>query len=245
MESAGRTIVPILAGHLRGEALARCWCGTGAVCASILDHCLPLSVVGVDPSEGFLEKAKEHLAGRVVLQRGSALEIPLCDASFDVTVSGLVLNFVPNQHAALSEMVRVTVSGGTIGAYVWDYAGKMDLMRFFWDAAMELNPDATAMDEGARFPTCHPQALAELFASSGLQQVEVKALDILTLFTDFEDYWRPFLGGQGPAPAYAMALDETARANLRNRIRSRIPLQADGSIGLTARAWAVRGTAVR
>ena len=92
-------------------------------------------------------------------------------------------------------MVRVTVSGGTIGAYVWDYAGKMDLMRFFWDAAIELNPDATAMDEGARFPTCHPQALAELFASSGLQQVEVTALDILTLFTDFEDYWRPFLGG--------------------------------------------------
>jgi hypothetical protein len=77
------------------------------------------------------------------------------------------------------------------------------------------------------------------------REVEVTALDILTPFTDFEDYWRPFLGGQGPAPAYAMALDETARARLRDRIRSRIPLQADGSICFTARAWAVRATAVR
>ena len=141
----------------------------------------------MDPSEGFLEKAKEHLAGRVVLQRGSALEIPLCDASFDVTVSGLVLNFVPNQHAALSEMVRVTVSGGTIGAYVWDYAGKMDLMRFFWNAAIEINPDAAAMDEGVRFPICRPGPLADLFATSGLQGVEVTAIDIFTPFTDFEE----------------------------------------------------------
>jgi SAM-dependent methyltransferase len=220
-------------------------CGTGALCASILDHCLPISVAGVDPSEAFLEKAKEQLAGRVMLQRGSAAEIPLCDASVDVTVSALVLNFVSNPRAALSEMARVTASGGTIAAYVWDYAGKMDLMRFFWDAAVELNPDATAMDEGVRFPICHPGLLADLFASSGLRGVEVTAIDILTPFRDFEDYWRPFLGGQGPAPTYAMALDETARGSLRDRIRSRIPLQADGSICLTARAWAVRGTAVR
>ena len=217
-------------------------CGTGALCASILDHCSPFSVVGVDPSEGFLEKAKDQLAGRVVLHRGSAVEIPLCDASVDATVSGLVLNFVPDGNAALAEMARVTVSGGTIGAYVWDYAGKMELMRFFWDAAIELNPDAAKMDEGVRFPVCHPEALADLFASAGLCGVEVTAIDILTPFADFEEYWRPFLGGQGPAPAYAMALDETARARLRARIRARIPLQADGSICLTARAWAVRTT---
>ena len=220
-------------------------CGTGALCASILDHCLPVSVAGVDPSEAFLEKEKEQLADRVMLRRGSAAEIPLCDASVDVTVSGLVLNFVPNPHAALSEMARVTVSGGTIGAYVWDYAGKMDLMRFFWDAAIEINPDAAAMDEGVRFSICRPEALADLFATSGLKGVELTAIDILTPFTDFEDYWRPFLGGQGPAPAYAMALDEGSRARLRERIRSRISLQADGSISFAARAWAVRAMAVR
>ena len=159
-------------------------------------------MAGVDPSEAFLEKAKEQLADRVTLRRGSAAEIPLCDASVDVTVSGLVLNFVPNPHAALSEMARVTVSRGTIGAYAWDYAGKMDLMRFFWDAAIELNPDAASMDEGVRFSICRPEALADLFATSGLKGVELTAIDILTSFTDFEDYWRPFLGGQGPAPAH-------------------------------------------
>ena len=201
-------------------------CGTGALCAWILDHCSPFSVLGVDPSEGFLEKAREQLSGRVMLQRGSAAEIPLCDASVDVTVSGLVLNFVPNQHAALSEMARVTVDGGTIGAYVWDYAGKMDLMRFFWDAAVEIDPDAAAMDEGARFPMCRPEPLTDFFVRAGLREIEITAIDILTHFRDFEDYWRPFLGGQGPAPAFAMALDETARAQLRELIRSRIPQQS-------------------
>jgi SAM-dependent methyltransferase len=225
---------------------ARRWldvgCGTGALCAAIVDHCWPSSVVGVDPSEGFLEKAKQQLAGRVVFHRGSAAEIPLDDSAVDVSVSGLVLNFVQDERAALAEIARVTGNGGTIGAYVWDYAGKMELMRLFWDAAVELNAEAVKIDEGVRFPQCRPEALAERFQSAGLHGVEVTAIDIQTPFANFEDYWRPFLGGQGPAPAYAMSLDETARVRLRDCIRERIPMQADGSISLTARAWAVRGT---
>jgi SAM-dependent methyltransferase len=215
-------------------------CGTGALCAAILERCSPSSVAGVEPSEHFLEKAREQLAGRAALHGGSAAQIPLESASVDVTVSGLVLNFVPDAHAALSEMARVTVGGGTIGAYVWDYAGKMELMRFFWDAAVALDPEAAHMDQGVRFPLCHPQALAELFASAGLRRVEVTAVDIATPFASFEDYWHPFLGGQGPAPAYAMALDENGRARLRDRIRELMPVRPDGSISLAARAWAVR-----
>jgi hypothetical protein len=157
----------------------------------------------------------------------------------------LVLNFVPDGRAALAEMARVTGSGGTIAAYVWDYAGKMELMRLFWDAAVELNPDAARMDEGARFPLCRPEGLTELFEDAGLRGVEVTGIDIPTPFASFEEYWRPFLGGQGPAPAYAMALDETARARLRDRIRQRIPVQADGSVSLIARAWAVRATVAK
>jgi len=220
-------------------------CGTGALCAAIVDHCSPSSVVGVEPSDAFLNTAKEQLAGRAVLHRGSATEIPLDDASVDTTVSGLVLNFVPDGRAALAEMARVTGSGGTIAAYVWDYAGKMELMRLFWDAAVELNPDAARMDEGARFPLCRPEGLTELFEDAGLRGVEVTGIDIPTPFASFEEYWRPFLGGQGPAPAYAMALDETARARLRDRIRQRIPVQADGSVSLIARAWAVRATVAK
>jgi len=220
-------------------------CGTGALCASIMDGCSPSSVAGVEPSEGFLNAAMENLAGRAALHRGSATAIPLHDASVDVVVSGLVLNFVPDQGAALLEMVRVTANGGTIAAYVWDYAGKMELMRFFWDAAVELDPDAAKLDEGVRFPLCRPEALEVLFASAGLRGAEVKPIDIPTSFANFDDYWLPFLGGQGPAPAYAMSLDETARVRLRERIRERLPIAANGSISLTARAWAARASVKR
>jgi SAM-dependent methyltransferase len=220
-------------------------CGTGALCAAIVDRCLPASVAGVEPSEGFLKTARENLADRAALHLGSATAVPLGDASIDVVVSGLVLNFVPDQCAALAEMARVTGKGGTIAGYVWDYAGKMELMRYFWDAAVELDPSAAKMDEGIRFPLCRPEALENLFAGAGLKDVEVKPIDIPTRFASFDDYWQPFLGGQGPAPAYAMSLDETLRVRLRDRIRTRIPVAANGSVSLTARAWATRATVVK
>lgn len=238
-----RQIAPMFLSWLKIPA-GRRWldvgCGTGALCATIVDRCSPSSVAGVEPSEGFLKTAKENLAGRAALHQGSATAIPLDDASVDVAVSGLVLNFVPDPPAALLEMARVTSKGGTIAAYVWDYAARMGLIRFFWDAAVELDPEAAKLDEGARFPLCRPEALERLFAGAELQEVDVKPIDIPTSFSDFDDYWRPFLGGQGPAPAYAMSLGETARARLRDRIRERLPTEANGSIPLTARAWAAR-----
>lgn len=238
-----RQIAPLFLSWLDMPA-GRRWldvgCGTGALCAAIIDRCLPSTVAGIDPSEGFLKTAQENLASRATLHQGSATAIPLGDASVDVVVSGLVLNFVPDQRAALQEMARVTVKGGTISAYVWDYAGRMELMRFFWDAVVELNPEAAKLDEGARFPGCRREALAELFVSTGLKRVEVAPIDIATAFSSFDEYWQPFLGGQGPAPAYAMSLDEAARARLRDHLLERVPAEANGSISLTARAWAVR-----
>lgn len=220
-------------------------CGTGALCAAITDQCSPASLSGVEPSEGFREAARENLAGCAALLRGSATEIPLADASVDVVVSGLVLNFVPDPRAALLEMSRVTCDGGVIGAYVWDYSGRMELMRRFWDVARGLDPDAARMDEGVRFPLCSPGSLENLFASAALRGIAVTAIDIPTVFASFDDYWQPFLGGQGPAPAYAMALDESARARLRDRLRELLPADADGSISLTARAWAARASVAK
>jgi len=134
---------------------------------------------------------------------------------------------------------------GFDAAYVWNYGGKMELVRHFRDAAVELDPNAARMDEGVRFPLCRPEALMEVFASGGLPGAEVTPIDVATPFAGFEDYWQPFLGGQGPAPACAMSLGEAARARLRDRIRERIPVQADGSISLTARAWAIRATCAK
>jgi SAM-dependent methyltransferase len=217
-------------------------CGTGALCAAIADTCSPTSLIGVEPSEGFLRSAKENLGTRAVLQSGSASALPLPDRSVDVVVSGLVLNFVPDIGAALTEMSRVLSPGGTLSAYVWDYAGKMELMRYFWDAAAALDPAAAQLDEGVRFPLCRQDALDAAFCAAGLQAVETNAIDIPTVFPSFEDYWKPFLGGQGPAPAYAMSLGEDARSRLRERLRGLMPAHADGSIHLIARAWSARGS---
>jgi len=215
--------------------------GTGALAAAILDRCSPQSVAAVEPSPGFREVASRNLAGRAQVHAGNAAQIPLADGAADVVVSALVLNFVPDVPAALHEMSRVASDGASVAGYVWDYAGKMQLMREFWDAAVALDPAAAALDEGRRFPLCQPPALEQAFSAAGLHEVQVIALDIPTRFAGFDDYWQPFLGGQGPAPAYAMSLAEDARGRLRERIRSRLAAGADGSIPLVARAWAVRG----
>jgi len=148
---------------------------------------------------------------------------------------------VPEPRAAIEEALRVARHGGTVAAYVWDYAGRMDLMRRFWDAAAALDPSASGLDEGGRFPLARPDALATLFGAAGCAEVATTAIDIPTVFADFDDYWTPFLGGQGPAPAYAMSLEATAREALRERLEETLPREPDGSIALMARAWAVRG----
>jgi hypothetical protein len=85
-------------------------------------------------------------------------------------------------------------------------------------------------------------ALGSLFQGVGLRNVTVRAIDIDTHFHGFEDYWSPFLGGRGPAPGYTLMLSEDHRATLRNLLQANLPIAADGSIKLLARAWAVRGT---
>jgi SAM-dependent methyltransferase len=126
-------------------------------------------------------------------------------------VSGLVLNFVPDPALAAREMTRVARPGGRVAAYVWDYAGRMELIRHFWDAAAALDPAAAELDEGRRFGLCQPEPLGRLFRDAGLADVGVRPIEVATRFRDFDDYWDPFLGGQGPAPGYAMSLDEPGR----------------------------------
>jgi SAM-dependent methyltransferase len=170
------------------------------------------------------------------------MALPFGDETFNSVVSGLVLNFIPRQDVALAEMVRVARRGGIVAVYVWDYADQMQMMRVFWDAAVELDQAVAEKDELRRFPFCKPEPLTELFEGAGLTSVEARAIDAATHFRDFDDYWSPFLGGQGPAPGYAMSLTEEKRVALRELIRSRLPVAPDGSISLIARAWAVRGS---
>jgi SAM-dependent methyltransferase len=225
-----------------GKAWLDVGCGSGALSQRIVDSAAPAAVVGIDSSEGFVTHARARVADqRAAFCVGDAQALPVCDGEFDATVSGLVLNFVPDQPKAVAEMRRAARPSGTVAVYVWDYAGEMQLMRRFWDAAAALDPAARELDEAMRFLVCRPDPLRALFASAGLHDVETRAIDVPTVFADFDDYWSPFLGGQGPAPGYCMKLPEAARAALRERLRATLPAARDGKIHLTARAWAVRG----
>ena len=217
-------------------------CGTGALTAAIVDRAEPAAVTGVEPSEGFLATAQDRLGSSATLLRGDAAALPLADASADIVVSGLVLNFVPDLAAALAELGRVG-AGGTVAAYVWDYARDMQFMRYFWDAAVDLDPSAGDLDEAVRFPVATPDGLSAAFSAAGFGSVSTTALDVPTHFADFEEFWSPFLGAQGSAPSYLASLDDDAKGRLRDALRVRVPASGDGSIDLIARAWAVRGRA--
>jgi SAM-dependent methyltransferase len=218
-------------------------CGTGALSQTILEAANPQRLKGIDRSDSYAEFARSQVNDpRAEFEVGHAQALPFESETFDAAVSGLVLNFVPEPSQMVTEMARVLHRGGVISLYVWDYAGKMQMLRHFWNAVSALDPAARDLDEGKRFPICNPDSLKKLFQNAGLLQVEVQPLDISMDFRDFDDYWMPFLGGQGPAPGYAMSLNEEQRARLRQRIYNSLPFALDGSIPLTARAWAVRGT---
>lgn len=221
-------------------------CGGGALTRTVLELASPVAVVGVDPSAAFLAASRDQTADhRALFLRGDASALPCADAVFDVAIAGLALNFFPDPLRGVAEMRRTARPGGVVAAYVWDYAGGMQMLRAFWDAATSLNPSAVALDEGRRFPLCQPEPLAELFRSAGLGAVAVHPLDIQTTFRNFDDYWDPFLSGQGPAPGYVAALTEAQRSALKDRLSAELLKSPDGAIHLTARAWAARGLAAK
>lgn len=217
-------------------------CGTGALTQTILGLKQPRSVRGLDLSPDYVAFAREHTPDpRASFAVADAQSLPEADATYDAVVSGLALNFVSQPERAAAEMVRVARQQGAVAVYVWDYAGDMQFMRSFWDAAVALDPAAASLDEGRRFSLCQPDRLTALFADVGLRNIMTRAIDTPTVFRDFDDYWTPFLGGQGSAPTYAMSLSEERRGELRERLRAQLPISADGSISLIARAWAVKG----
>ena len=218
-------------------------CGSGALSEAVINKGNPQEVLAIDQSEGFVSSAQQRLGNFAKCKVGNALSLPLEDVSVNVTVSGLVLNFLSEPETALAEMKRVTKRGGTVAVYVWDYAGRMEFLTYFWDIAVALNPSASALHEGRRFPGANPDALSAAFRLVGFLDVESAPVQVTTHFSDFDDYWKPFLGGQGPAPTYVLKLEDMERDHLREALAQRLPIREDGSIPLTARAWAVKGSA--
>ncbi|MBT5415029.1 MAG: methyltransferase domain-containing protein [Rhodospirillaceae bacterium] len=215
-------------------------CGTGALTATILAKARPERVLAVDPSAAFLAHARAVCVDpRIAFESGEMEDIPAPDGSFDAVVSGLALNFVDRPRFAMPELRRVAKPGAVVAAYVWDYGGRMEPLRKFWEAATECDPDATEFDETRRFEDCDPEHLSGLFEGAGFDSVETKAIDLPLAFENFETCWRAVATGCGPAPSYAASLDDGAREALKRAYRQAL-CPHGGGVRATARAWAVR-----
>jgi len=173
---------------------------------------------------------------------GDARALRLPNASFDRTLSLLVLNFVPDPRRALAEMIRVTKPGGVVGTAVWDYGEGMEMLRVFWDEATALDPSSAPLDE-RHMPLCKQGELSAFLREANLDAVVETALVAKLRFASFDDYWEPFRLRQGPAGAYVAKLSSAHQARLRDRLRVRLlGNEADRPLELSARAWAAKGT---
>ncbi len=216
-------------------------CGTGALSENIYLRCNPTNLTCLDPSAEFLKKAEKRLKGNGNFVVGNASNIPVNENSFDIIAMGLSLNFFPNLKSTFSEMKRVLKQEGTIAAYVWDYSEGMEFIRFFWDAAFEIDPNSHSLDEGNRFPICDINKLKLEFENAELSNIKASYLTIETNFRNFEDYWNPFLGAQGPAPGYLASINKTLQYNLKEMLYRKLKIELNGSIKLQAKAIAIKG----
>jgi SAM-dependent methyltransferase len=219
-------------------------CGTGALTDAICKLADPASVVGCDPAQPFIEYARaRRSSGCASFVVGGTGSLPGRSGGFAHVTSCLSLNFFPEPAESVVEMLNRTANRGTVSSCVWDYSGRMEFLRFFWDAASRIDTKAAKLDEGKRFPVCQADALIELFRDADLRSVSCDPIEISTDFASFDEYWESFLGGSGPAPSYVASLDEEQRTTLAKELEKDLPGDADGSIRLIARAWAVRGNA--
>lgn len=199
-------------------------------------------IVGVDPSKGFIAYAqKSARSARVQFEVGDAQALKYTDASFDKALALLVMNFIPNHGKAIAEMRRVTRPQGVVSACVWDYDDGMQMLRFFWDEAIALEPAIQPRDE-RHMKLSRQGQLGDLWRDAGLINVKEEPLVIDQAYSSFDDYWEPFTKGAGPGGAYVVSLPEDRRRDLEARMRKRLlGDRADGAFTLKARAWCVRG----
>jgi ubiquinone/menaquinone biosynthesis C-methylase UbiE len=219
--------------------------GTGSLAFAMAARWPSRNVRAIDAAEPYIAHARAHFKGKYPhFEIGDATALLYDDGTFSGTAAQLVLNFVPNTVAAVNEMRRVTWSGGTIAAAVWDFRGGLVYQRLFWDTAAGIDPKAgEARDRLFSGALALPDGLPNLFRAAGLKKVQQGSLTIRMKYACFDDYWQPLLGGQGPVGTYVASLGGDLRRKIEDAVRRAYSSGSpDGERSLTATAWAVRGT---
>ena len=218
-------------------------CGTGVLTRAILESASPTLVRGIDPTEDYIAYARDNFIAdsRASFSNGGHQDLHSLGETFDVVVAGLMLNFADNPEDAVSAMRSVAVDNGVIGAYVWDYNQKMDALRHFWEAVVELDSNASPFHESRRFKINDFRALEQFFQTAGVRDIETHAIEVSIVYSSFDEYWIPFSGGQGPAGVYFTSLDKSKRVELEKIMKQRIITDSNGAFKLEARAMAIKG----
>lgn len=219
-------------------------CGIGVLAFAIAEFRPRCQVVGIDISQEYISyaKSRNNYSDRVHFEIGNVQNLAFPDAAFNDSLSLLALNFVPNAPRALSEMKRVTKPGGRIAAAVWDYGDGMEMLRVFWDAAVAVDANASRLHE-KNMPLCRADELSGLWRSAALDNIHEQPLEVEMNFKSFQDYWEPFLTGQGPAGAYVKRVGRDHLPILREEVKRRLRLQDEAAqFILRGRVWAVRGS---
>src|SRR5215510_6265653 len=208
-----KTLAPLfiefIGGIKEGDRVLDVGCGTGSLTFTVADTTKASTVVGIDPSVGYLEYARAHNThSHVTFEIGDAQKLPYDNGSFDCCVSSLMIQFVSNAHTAAREMRRVTKKGGSVATCAWDNGGDMELSKRFWDAVVAIDPGAKRRGDGGYGSA---SALSDLWIATGFANVETLALVIPLEFSSFDDFWHRLLNSQGSPKSYISSLPEDRR----------------------------------
>jgi SAM-dependent methyltransferase len=226
-------------------ALLDVGCGTGSLALAMVRRWPGRPVNAVDVAEPYITFARSRTVSKhPVFDVADACALPYPHGTFAAAIAQLVLNFVADPTRALAEMRRVTRPGGTVAAAVWDFRGGLVYQRMFWDTAAVLDPAAvTARDRLFAAPLALPDGLPKLFALGGLSEIKTQSITIRMDYANFDDYWHPLCGGQGPVGAYVAQLAPDLRARITDAVRAAYCCGApDGPRSLTASAWLTWGS---
>jgi len=218
-------------------------CGTGAFTEQVIERCSPASMVAVDPAEAQIEHARGHaLAQRADFRVADAQELPIADDTFDMVVSSLAINFIPDRAKAIAEMRRVCRPGGVVAGFVWDFADERQPARPLRQGmrAIGVVPELMPGESDSSLA-----GLRSLFAGAGLKDIAVRPIDVEMPYTDFDDFWQKMTIRKTPAVKTVLALPKAELSRLMDAVRAEVTVTADGNVMCTARANGIKAHVLR